>query len=86
MTIQVNREEYDLLQAVANADRENRPLKDVAAELGVTPPAITYRLARLGYSTRQEIVDIRSGKRLVDLMASGAVVCSEPADAETSLR
>lgn len=74
MTIQTTQDQYDFLREVARLEATGTPLKDVAAHFEISPGTLTYRLARAGFSTRNHVIDARSGERLSDLLDRGEIV------------
>jgi hypothetical protein len=87
MTIQTTSDEYQFLLEVARLEAEGRTLGDVAAHFGINAGTLTYRLARVGFTSRRQslVVDARSGERLSDLLERGEIVPAPAREEEPAL-
>jgi hypothetical protein len=64
----------EFLETVARMERAGVQMQEIAAHLGIANGTLTYRLARLGYVRRTQIVDQRTGQRLSEVFAAPEAV------------
>lgn len=79
MPVILTKSTVEFLERVERLHRAGLSLRQIAEQMEVSPTTITNRLIRAGFDARTEIVDLRTGEKLGEMLASGAIVAAEPA-------